>query len=172
MVEGTAMLSRYVDYVNVIQSVEGHPTETWATELDLDLVVREGLVIQVIIDQVRAVITRPGHYWVTDYKTGSSKPDDTLQLGLAAWALKQYAETKGLPFERVSGGFYMAREASHDLETLDLIAAHPWEQISYLAEAAHAQIQAGAFLPRPTAKGFGGCPSCGQRDICPASTTA
>ena len=130
-----------------------------AVELDLTLVTEAG-PIQVIIDQVRRFADGSGYY-ISDPKTGHA-PEDTLQLGLAAHAWASLCRDEEWPVERISGGFWMARSGTHDLEVDDLLEAHPREEIEYLAAAAFAQVRAGAFLPAVRHKGWGGCGTCVQ----------
>jgi hypothetical protein len=174
MVEGAAMLERYREYWRdghrVLAVVPAEGGAAPAIELDLTLETAAG-PIQVIIDQVRRW---PGGgeagYWISDPKTGSSTPEDTLQLGLAAHAWARFATQQGWPVGAIGGGFWMARKGSHDLEVTDLLAAHPLDEIEYLAAAAFAQIEAGAFLPSVRRKGWGGCGTCSHQAVCPALT--
>jgi hypothetical protein len=165
-VNGADMLKRYVAYWapkraegwKIYMMPDGRP----ALELELSLDV-DGQRFDVIVDQVWR---KPdGSPFIPDLKAGKSTPASTFQLGGAAWAL-----VKTLPFGTkmpISGGFYMARQGSHDLEVPDLLRAHPWEEMRHKVRSFFAMRNAGAYLPRVSNFG-GGCSSCGFKAICPA----
>lgn len=167
-VTGAEMLRRYVDYWaprreqgwRIHTMPDGQP----ALELDLSLDV-DGTRFQVIIDQVWR--TPNDDLWIDDLKSGKTSPASTLQLGIAAHALAAEIPTVDLPANTIHGAFYKAREGSHDKETADLLAAHPWSEIRHLARSAMTMIRGKAYLPRVSDFG-GGCSSCGHRLICPA----
>lgn len=167
-VTGADMLARYVAYWaprrekgwRIYTMPDGQP----ALELDLSIDV-DGERFQVIIDQVWR--TPNDDLWIDDLKSGKTSPASTLQLGIAAHALAAEIPTVDLPANTIHGAFYKAREGSHDKETADLLAAHPWSEIRHLARSAMTMIRGKAYLPRVSDFG-GGCSSCGHKAICPA----
>jgi len=168
LVEGFAMLEAWTRHYlgssqfRVASDAAGNRAIELPFELELDGVTLVGELDRVYWDNLNM------RYWVPDLKTGGTRPDDALQLGIAAHAWAMLASSKPLgPEAKMAGGFYMARAGSHDLEVDDLRAAYPLDHLTYLAHAAMAQIKAGMFLPRVSTKGLG-CGSCGHRSICPA----
>jgi hypothetical protein len=166
-VNGVDMLKRYVGYWapkraegwKICTMPDGRP----ALELELSLDV-DGRRFDVIIDQVWQ---KPdGSLFIPDLKSGKSTPASTSQLGGAAWALI-HGGWLGDTLAPISGGFYMARQGSHDLEAADLLSAHPWEEMRHKVRSFFAMRNAGAYLPRVSNFG-GGCSSCGFKAICPA----
>ncbi len=164
-VNGADMLKRYVAYW-APKRAEGWKIYTMpggqaALELELSLDV-DGRRFDVIIDQVWQ---RPDRsLFIPDLKSGKSTPASTFQLGGAAWAL---TGALGLSYATIGGGFYVARQGSHDLETADLLAAHSWDEMRHKVRSFFAMRNAKAFLPRVSNFG-GGCSSCGFKTICPA----
>lgn len=182
-VQGEAMLKSYLRYWDATKRGEWEifvmPDGRPALELELTLDVN-GWPVVCIIDQVRQN-RNTGQLRITDLKSGATKQAETFQLGLYAHALGQTLALLQLTDDRdylssvpagphrfdISGGFYDARAGSHDLEVDDLLSAHPWDEIVWRTNAARAQLEAAAYLPRVSIFG-GGCTSCGQRSVCPA----
>lgn len=179
-VRGLEMLQRYVAYWEpkrnqgwqIFQMPDGRPA------LELELTLQVGL--HAFVAKIDQVWRRPlgGDYgdqlFISDPKSGATCPPTTLQLGGYAHALRaalieQSPVPAGVSVQnpRIAGGFYRAREGSHDKESDNLFADHPWAEVVHLTNSAMALIGAGAYLPRVSDFG-GGCTSCGHKSICPA----
>jgi hypothetical protein len=100
---------------------------------------------------------------IEDLKSGSRMPQDTTQLGAYAWGVA--LSTGMLPsaiMPRIMGTFYDARKGIWT-PAVDLLAAHPWEELVYRVHSAEAKRRAGLYTPHVS--NF--CTSCSVQYACP-----
>lgn len=163
LTEGEDMLRRYVEsriaelgQINarrVAQATDGTP----AIELEGTLDV-EGVPVKVVLDQVWH---DAGRTIIDDLKSGAYAPNGTFQLGLYAWFL-----IKEFGFDGpIYGRFWNARKGEYS-EPIDLLEAHPWDEIVLRVLDAEARKSAGYYAPTPS---YSGCGSCPVKHACPAA---
>ena len=189
-VEGERMLVMYVDQrrrlVEAAERVGATPRKLWtvpdtphssepalAVELPFSFTVRGPmgeLRVDGILDQAWMA---DGNMLVHDLKSGSKMPDDTFQLGVEAWgvvarvtppelfAADPRAAAELLP-GRIIGAFYDARKGIYTTP-VDLLEAHPWDEVVYRFHAAEAGRRAAAYTPRRSSF----CGGCSVRYACP-----
>jgi hypothetical protein len=165
LTQGEDMLKRYLDarLVEIEQSVRviaeepsGSPIIEHEGVLDVD-----GVPVKVVIDQAWLGSFDGGAIVVEDVKSGGWAPDGTFQLGLYAWYLRKTLGWEG----QILGRFWDARKGTYG-EPIDLIEAHPWEEMQLRVLPEQAKKQALLFSPNPS---FGGCKSCMVSHACPAA---
>ncbi len=170
-VQGEAFLRSYLRYWDDVKRGEWEililPDGRPALEVDLTLDV-DDWPFAVRIDQAWWN-RKHGFIRIVDPKSGSTKQPGTFQLGGYAHAL---ADVLGFghhapdQIPKIAGAYYDARSASHDHETPDLLARHPWAEIKMRSNAAQSILSQRAFLPRVSIFG-GGCSSCAHKSVCP-----
>jgi hypothetical protein len=164
--EGEDMLLRYmhtrkeelkmVTPPRLILEVEHTPMIEHAGVLDV-----EGEPTEVVIDQVWTYADRPGTIVVDDVKAGATAPNGTFQLGLYAWYLRKELGWEG----DILGRFWNARKGEYS-QPVDLIAAHPWDEIVMRVHGEQAKKRAGIFTPQAN---YGNCGPCMVSHACPAA---
>lgn len=169
-VEGGPMLQRYLDNrlsypIAKLPNQHGQPLPPVVAAVEapftLRVPTREGdLRVEGILDQVR---NTDAGLVVVDLKSGAHMPDDTFQLGIAAWAIIQrlYGITS-FDMPKIFGMFYNARKGTYT-DRVDLLERHPWEEILYRFHAAEAKRAAGVYTPRRSSF----CGGCSVRYACP-----
>jgi hypothetical protein len=191
-VEGERMLAMYVDQrrkgVAAAERIGAKPRKLWhtnpteagvtdadtpAVELPFSFTVRGPmgeLRVDGILDQAWMA---DGNMLIHDLKSGSKMPDDTFQLGVQAWgivarvtppelfATDARAAADLLP-GRIMGAFYDARKGIYTTP-VDLLDAHPWDEVVYRFHAAEAGRRAAAYTPRRSSF----CGGCSVRYACP-----
>lgn len=108
-----------------------------------------------------------GSLLIEDLKTGSRLPKDTAQLGAYAWGVvlstpHLRSATPDGNRTPVMGTFYDARKAIWT-PAVDLLAAHPWDELVYRLHSAEAKRRAGLYTPHVS--DF--CVSCSVNYACP-----
>jgi hypothetical protein len=165
LTQGEDMLKRYLDarLGEIEQSVRviaeeppGSPIIEHEGVLDVD-----GVPVKVVIDQAWLGSFDGGAIVVEDVKSGGWAPDGTFQLGLYAWYLRKTLGWEG----QILGRYWDARKGTYG-EPIDLIEAHPWEEVQLRVLPEQAKKQALLFSPNPS---FGGCKSCMVSHACPAA---
>lgn len=169
LTQGEDMLRRYLDgrlaeiaaSVRVIATGPESGSVLVEHEGVLDV---DGVPLKVVIDQAWLGQFDGGAIVIEDVKSGAWEPDGTFQLGLYAWYLRKTLGWQG----QILGRFWDARKGTYG-EPVDLIEAHPWEEVQLRVLPEAAKKKALLFSPNPS---FGGCKSCMVSHACPASKAA
>lgn len=106
-----------------------------------------------------------GTLLVEDLKSGSRMPKDSGQLGSYAWAVvasgRTHPENAHLQ-PRVMGTYYNARKGIWT-PAVDLLMAHPWDELVYRLHSAEAKRRAGLYTPHVSDL----CVACPTAYACP-----
>lgn len=169
LTQGEDMLRRYLDG-RLVELETPSPASSRRIEFSPDGVpmiehegtlMVEGVPVKVVLDQVWRTSLDGGALVIEDVKSGGWAPDGTFQLGLYAWYLRRALGWEG----QILGRFYDARKGTYG-EPVDLIEAHPWEEVQLRVLPEAAKKKALLFSPNPA---FGGCKSCMVSHACPAA---
>lgn len=165
--EGAAMVARYVDYRRahddgrtVLVLPDGRP----AIELELTLDLGD-LPVKVILDI--AWLLPNGDIEIWDHKTGSRTPEDSIQLGTQAHALRaELDRAHGGPWKfpcTITARYFDARKGV-PLESYDILTRHPIEELELRYADLDDRRRNRPAVPRPSAM----CVACPMRWLCPA----
>lgn len=107
-----------------------------------------------------------GSMLVEDLKSGYRIPKDTGQLGSQAWGVV-HSGAVGKTHTRIMGVFYDARRGVWT-PAVDLLAAHPWDELVYRLHTAEAKRRTGLYSPHVTDL----CVACSVNYACPLRNRA
>lgn len=173
-VEGVGMLKRYVEHhdekfrarYQILRLGDGRPVIEWPYEMTVrTLDGSTGVTSKGFVDQAWRDV-EADQVVVTDMKSGRSEPSETFQLGEYAHALVMELITSATMISpTITGRYWLARKGIYT-DLVDVLAAHPLEELQFRYGQAMRGTQAGVFVPNRTNL----CVSCGSRDYCPVGS--
>ncbi len=154
LVDGPRQVAEFIEWYERANLTPAELNRGPGIEYPVDMVIA-GIDVKAYIDNIS--VTRDGELVVIDYKSGTRKPDQEIQLGLYALGL----ELGGDPRPSI-GAYYMTRTAElTPAVNLDRYTLNYFEPIFTQLDAG---IRAGVFLPHVSSM----CNGCGVAQYCTA----
>jgi hypothetical protein len=97
---------------------------------------------------------------IDDLKSGAYAPKGTYQLALYAWYLRQTGREG-----KIYGRFWDARKGAYS-DPVDLLEAHPWDEVVVRVQAQQGKKEHGLYAPAPD---WSRCGMCQVKHACPAA---